>query len=224
MITRWQVEPYSPSQHLSSRDRPVTINHVAEHVRVVTEPQQLLSKNTAKSSQPESAVEQLHESDVSVFACGECGGLLESYFGASRRIVCQECGASTDINGTTKDPMLNAAAQAFDHSFATRRAEFGLGSRIQHANMPWRVIGVQQFSGTLTFCFVNRIMKTENTKDFKSNYTLWWLLNERREIAWIGERAVGGVSGSTRRYLMARPCRKHLRSITTRANGPWSML
>ncbi|MBX2885872.1 MAG: hypothetical protein KTR32_38300 [Granulosicoccus sp.] len=152
------------------------------------EPAQFLSKISTASSLPESAVEQSRDRDVSVFACGECGGLLESYFRASLRIVCKACGASTDIKGATKDPILNAAARAFDHSLATRRAEFGLGSRIRHAYMSWRVIGVQQFTGTLSHREFPVMVVDKSSHDFRSSYTLWWLLNERREIAWIGER------------------------------------
>lgn len=117
------------------------------------------------------------------FACGRCGGLLERNFDASLRIVCSACASVTTLDRLTGDACLDAAAKAFDHALASERESFGLGSTFVRESTLWQVIGVQTFHGEVgTGAYTPGAGR-------QARYTVWWLLDDRREIAWIGEQA-----------------------------------
>ena len=123
------------------------------------------------------------ERTVSVFTCARCGGALESRLRGSLRIVCRACGALTDIARVGADATVEAAARAFDHRLATERVEFGLGSTFLREGDRWQVVGVQVFAK-------DRAGRGDAGRiDRHGGYTLWWLVNGRREMAWLGEQA-----------------------------------
>jgi len=191
-----------------------------------------LSPN-AFSANDESPVEKTRDKASAVFSCGQCGGLLESHFAASLRIVCSDCGEISDIKSAARDQNLRAAARGFYHRLATQRSEFGLGSKIRHNAVSWRVIGVQVFRGKREFSKPSapvdnwRVAKTRDNwpvaKPLEGGdvFTLWWLLNERQEIAWIGEQ--GG------QRFWSEPCIPDDAvlpdaSLTSYFHGQWTLI
>ena len=128
-----------------------------------------------KSKNDVAAIETISGDHAQVFACGNCGGTVSKQHPNSQHVICHYCGCDA-----IHPP---ASGLARWHQLLDARSRFTIGSLFNYKNRRWQVIGVQCYRGTI------REWDSED-KDWETNsynFTLWWMLNEQRELAWISD-------------------------------------
>ncbi|OED36016.1 hypothetical protein AB833_28760 [Chromatiales bacterium (ex Bugula neritina AB1)] len=127
-------------------------------------------------------VKVLDKKQAQIFRCVNCGGGLSRQSLETRHVVCQYCGC--DAEHPAADLDLRRWNQALD-----LESNFTIGDFFTYKDQRWQAVGVQLFSGRV------REYDTEDN-EWESNfcrYTNWWMLNERREVAWL-------IDDGSRRY------------------------
>ena len=123
--------------------------------------------------------------------CANCGGALTKQAKNTRTVICQYCGQDAEQPTDTK---LTHWSTQLDS-----QANFSVGDFFTYAGEKWQAIGVQLFSGTLREWDDEDNVWEKN----RTTHTLWWMLNEKREISWLSDY------GSTRywstRYIPKNP-------------------
>jgi len=123
--------------------------------------------------------------------CSNCGGALTKQAKNTRTVICQYCGQDADQPAGAK---LTRWSTELD-----TQANFSVGEFFTYANARWQAIGVQLFSGSLReWDNEDHVWETNNT-----SYTLWWLLNDKREIAWLSD--YGSSRYWSTRYIPKNP-------------------
>ncbi len=135
-------------------------------------------------------IKVLDRDAAEVFRCVNCGGGLSRQHPESTHIICQYCGC--DAEHPAQDIHLERWNKALD-----LESNFTVGDFFELDGQRWQAIGVQLFSGR-----VREYDEGEWETNF-SRYTSWWMLNERRELAWLVD------DGSTRywadKYIPEKP-------------------
>ena len=117
-------------------------------------------------------VKVLDRKSAEVFRCVNCGGGLSRQNPESKYVVCQYCGCNA--KHPAQDIHLERWNKALD-----LESKFTIGDFFEFDEQRWQSIGVQLFIGRL---------KEYDNGEWETNYaryTSWWMLNERREIAWL---------------------------------------
>ena len=135
-------------------------------------------------------VKVLDRNAAEIFRCVNCGGGLARQNPESKHVICQYCGC--DAEHPAQNIQLERWNKAID-----LESNFTIGDFFEYDNQRWQAIGVQLFSGRI---------KEYDEGEWESNfarYTSWWMLNERRELAWLID------DGSTRywadKYIPEKP-------------------
>ncbi len=117
-------------------------------------------------------VKVLDRDAAEIFRCVNCGGGLARQNPESKYVICQYCGC--DAVHPAQNIHLERWNKAID-----LESNFTIGDFFDFNDQRWQAIGVQLFSGRL---------KEYDEGEWETNfgrYTTWWMLNERREIAWL---------------------------------------
>jgi len=125
------------------------------------------------------------------FSCANCGGVLSKQFADSQLVVCQYCG-----NDATK-PATTGAIKWTEK--LDPQAKFSIGSFFNFQGVKWQAIAVQRYSGSI---------KEWDGEDDKwetnpASYTLWWMLNAKRELAWLSD--YGNKRYWSEKYIPQQP-------------------
>ncbi len=118
-------------------------------------------------------VKVLDRKSAEVFRCVNCGGGLARQNPESTHVICHYCGC--DAEHPANDIHLERWNKAID-----LESNFTIGDFFQYNDQRWQAIGVQLYSG--------RIREHDSEDGWETNYaryTSWWMLNERRELAWL---------------------------------------
>lgn len=116
-------------------------------------------------------VKVLDRGAAEVFRCVNCGGGLSRQSPESKHVICQYCGC--DADHPAEHIHLERWNKALD-----LESNFTIGDFFEYDDQRWQAIGVQLFSGRVR----------EYDEGWERNfarYTSWWMLNERRELAWL---------------------------------------
>ncbi len=135
-------------------------------------------------------VKVLHREEAQVFRCVNCGGGLARQNPESKVVICHYCGC--DAEHPAQHIHLERWNKALD-----LESNFTIGDFFEFEGQRWQAIGVQLFSGRL---------KEYDDGEWETNfarYTSWWMLNERREIAWLIDD--GSVRYWADKYIPERP-------------------
>ena len=117
-------------------------------------------------------VKVLDRSAAEVFRCVNCGGGLSRQHPESTHVICQYCGCNAE------HPAQNIHLERWNKALDLE-SNFTVGDFFEIDGQRWQSIGVQLFSGR-----VREYGEDGWEKNF-SRYTSWWMLNERRELAWL---------------------------------------
>ncbi len=125
-------------------------------------------------------VRVINRDAAEIFRCVNCGGGLSRQNPESKTVICQYCGCNAEH--PAQHIHLERWNQAID-----LESNFTIGDFFAFEKQRWQAIGVQVFSGR-----VKEYDEGEWVTSF-SRYSSWWMLNERRELAWL-------VDDGTKRY------------------------
>ena len=135
-------------------------------------------------------VKVLDRRAAEVFRCVNCGGGLSRQHLESTHVICQYCGCDAE------NPVQNIHLERWNKALDLE-SNFTVGDFFEFDGQRWQSIGVQLFSGRV------REYGEDGWETNFSRYTSWWMLNERREIAWLVD------DGSTRywadKYIPEKP-------------------
>lgn len=121
------------------------------------------------------AIETIAGDHAQVFACGNCGGTVSKQHPDSNHVICHYCGCDA------LHPPADGLARW--RQLLDARSQFTIGSLFHYKKRDWQVIGVQCYSGK-----IREWDSEDKTWETNSqNISLWWLLNERRELAWMSD-------------------------------------
>lgn len=108
--------------------------------------------------------------------CTNCGGTVSKQSPDSTTVICLYCGCNAEQENPDG---LSQWTGKID-----TRADFSIGSFFFFRKVKWQAIGVQQYSG--------KILEWDGEDNIwlttKSRFTLWWMLNEQRELAWLSDQ------------------------------------
>ncbi len=142
------------------------------------------------SSKLVEGVKVLHRDEAQVFRCVNCGGGLARQSPESKVVICHYCGC--DAEHPAQNIHLERWNQALD-----LESNFTIGDFFTLDEQRWQSIGVQLFSGR-----VKEYDEGAWVTNF-ARYTSWWMLNERRELAWLIDD--GNVRYWTDKYIPEKP-------------------
>ena len=117
-------------------------------------------------------VKVLHRDEAQVFRCVNCGGGLARQSPESKHVICHYCGCNAEH--PAQDIHLERWNNALD-----LESNFTIGDFFSFQDQRWQSIGVQLFSGRL------KEYDEGAWESHYARYTSWWMLNERRELAWL---------------------------------------
>ena len=117
-------------------------------------------------------VKVLDRSAAEVFRCVNCGGGLSRQHPESTHVICQYCGCDAE------HPAQNIHLERWNKALDLE-SNFTVGDFFELDGMRWQAIGVQLFGGRV------REYGEDGWETNFSRYTSWWMLNERRELAWL---------------------------------------
>jgi len=117
-------------------------------------------------------VKVLDRSAAEVFRCVNCGGGLARQHPESTHVICQYCGCDAE------HPAQNIHLERWNKALDLE-SNFTVGDFFEFDGQRWQSIGVQLFSGRV------REYGEDGWETNFSRYTSWWMLNERRELAWL---------------------------------------
>ena len=125
--------------------------------------------------EPAARIETITGEHAQVFACGNCGGTVSKQHPDSNHVICHFCGCDA------LHPPADGLARW--RQLLDARSRFTIGSLFNYEGRQWQVIGVQCYTGTL------REWDSEDAvwESNRQNYTLWWLLNQERELTWVSD-------------------------------------
>ena len=131
--------------------------------------------NNNRHNGNDAAIETISGAHAKVFACGNCGGTVSKQHPDSNHVICHYCGCDAI------HPPADGLARW--RELLDARSRFTIGSLFNYNNRHWQVIGVQCYSGNL------REWDSEDKvwENNAQNITLWWMLNEQRELAWVSD-------------------------------------
>lgn len=140
--------------------------------------------------------------------CANCGGSVSKQSENTQIVICQYCGNNAELP--------NADGLSRWHGKIDTQAKFSIGSYFNFRGQKWQAIGVQKYVGSI------REWDSEDSTWEKnsSRYTLWWMLNEKREIAWLSD--YGNKRYWTAKYLPKKP-EIPKKNIKTIEYGDWSL-
>lgn len=135
-------------------------------------------------------VKVLDRRAAEVFRCVNCGGGLSRQHPESTHVICQYCGCDAE------HPAQNIHLERWNKALDLE-SNFTVGDFFEFDDQRWQAIGVQLFSGNV------REYDEGEWESSYARYTSWWMLNERRELAWLID------DGSTRywadKYIPEKP-------------------
>lgn len=135
-------------------------------------------------------VKVLDRRAAEVFRCVNCGGGLSRQHPESTHVICQYCGCDAE------HPAQNIHLERWNTALDLE-SNFTVGDFFEFDDQRWQAIGVQLFSGNV------REYDEGAWESGYARYTSWWMLNERRELAWLVD------DGSTRywadKYIPEKP-------------------
>jgi len=113
--------------------------------------------------------------DGVAIVCAYCGGSVSKQSPDTRTVICQYCGCDAE------QPATDGLSQWKGR--IDTQASFSIGSFFNYNGQKWQAIGVQKFSGEI------REWDSEDKKwiSSRASYTLWWMLNEQRELCWLSD-------------------------------------
>ena len=117
-------------------------------------------------------VKVLDRRAAEVFRCVNCGGGLSRQHPESTHVICQYCGCDAE------HPAQNIHLERWNKALDLE-SNFTVGDFFEFEEQRWQAIGVQLFSGRV------REYGEDGWETNFSRYTSWWMLNERRELAWL---------------------------------------
>ena len=125
------------------------------------------------------------------FTCAHCGGALSKQLADSQLVLCQYCG-----NDASKPAASDSIkwAEKLDP-----QARFSIGSKFNFLGQKWQAVAVQRYRGKIKEW-------DREDKDWETNpasYTLWWMLNEKRELAWLSD--YGSKRYWSEKYIPQQP-------------------
>jgi len=118
-------------------------------------------------------VKVLDRDSAEIFRCVNCGAGLALQSPESTHVICHYCGCNAE--NPVKDIHLERWNTALD-----LESNFTIGDFFQYNKQRWQAIGVQLFSGRL-----REYDSEDGWESSYARYTSWWMLNERRELAWL---------------------------------------
>ncbi len=124
----------------------------------------------------------LNPQQAQIFRCVNCGAGLARQSLETRHVICQYCGCDAEHPAHERD------LRRWNNSIDLE-SNFTIGDFFTYRDQRWQAVGVQLFSGRV------REYDSEDSKweSSFSRYTNWWMLNERREMAWL-------IDDGNRRY------------------------
>lgn len=137
----------------------------------LVEVQQRLNKSQA-------APEMIASSSGIALTCANCGGSLSKQAAETEVVICHYCGQNAEL------PAKIAGGESMRWPVNLDfQSKFTLGSYFTFRDERWQAIGVQHYNGTL------REWDSEDSvwETNKSRYTVWWMLNEQRQLAWLSD-------------------------------------
>lgn len=150
-----------------------------------------LKEFQARLNNQQSAPAMIASTTGVALACANCGGALTKQAKNTRTIICQYCGQDAEQPTQAKPTHWSTELDT--------QANFSVGDFFTYANERWQAIGVQLFRGSLReWDSEDRKWETNGT-----SYTLWWMLNEKREIAWLSD--YGSSRYWSSRYIPKNP-------------------
>lgn len=110
-----------------------------------------------------------------VLSCSNCGGSVCKQAPDTHTVICQYCGCDAEHPPTDGLSLWQGRIDT--------QAKFSIGSYFTFRGTRWQAIGVQKYAGTIKEW--DREDKVWETN--VANYTLWWMLNENRELGWLSD-------------------------------------
>lgn len=126
-------------------------------------------------------VKVINPESAEVFRCVNCGGGLAKQCRDTVHVICHYCGC--DAEHPAADKALDRWNKSLD-----LESNFTIGDFFTYAGARWQAVGVQLFSGR-----VREYDSEDGWESSYSRYTNWWMLNEKRELAWL-------IDDGSRRY------------------------
>ena len=159
-----------------------------QHPQFYNELEQVKARISARLLE---GVKVLDRKTAEVFRCANCGGGLTRQNPETKYVICQYCGCNA------KHPASDILLERWNDSIDLE-ANFTIGDYFQYCGQRWQSIGVQVYSGR-----VKEYDSEDGWTSYFSRYTSWWMLNERREIAWLVDD--GKVRYWAEKYIPDRP-------------------
>ena len=123
--------------------------------------------------------------------CANCGGSVSKQSANTQIVICLYCGNNAELP--------NADGLSRWQGRIDTQAKFSIGSYFKFRGEKWQAIGVQKYSGT-----IREWDKEDRTwENNSSRFTLWWMLNEKRELAWLSD--YGSKRYWSTKYLPKKP-------------------
>lgn len=139
----------------------------------------------------EPALDMIAGSNGVAITCANCGGSVSKQSPDAAAVICQYCGCNAE---QVQPDGLSRWKGKID-----TQAKFSIGSFFNFRGKKWQAVGVQKYSGRV---------KEWDSEDKRwdtsySRYTLWWMLNEQRELAWLSD--YGNKRYWSSRYVPKKP-------------------
>ena len=134
-----------------------------------------LTEVQQRLNQSRPAPEMIASSAGVALSCNNCGGSLSKQAAETEIVICQYCGQNAELPA-------GAATIQWPRTLDFQ-TNFTLGSFFDFKGERWQAIGVQHYSGKL------REWDSEDSEweTNRAGYTLWWMLNKKRQLAWISD-------------------------------------
>ncbi len=123
--------------------------------------------------------------------CANCGGSVSKQSPNTKTVICHYCGNNAELP--------NADGLSRWHGRIDTQAKFSIGSYFNFRGQKWQAIGIQKYSGTIR----EWDSEDKNWEKSSSRMTLWWMLNEKRELAWLSD--YGNQRYWSTKYLPKKP-------------------
>ncbi len=129
--------------------------------------------DSLKGSEPK--LDMISGSSGVAITCANCGGNVSKQSPDAATVICLYCGC--DAEQAQPDGLSRWKGKI------DTQAKFSIGSYFTFRGKKWQAIGVQKYSG--------RVKEWDNEDKrwdaSPSRFTLWWMLNEQRELAWLSD-------------------------------------
>ena len=109
-------------------------------------------------------------------SCTNCGGTVTRQSPDTTMVICLYCGCNAEQENPTGLSQWKGKIDT--------QADFSIGSFFTFREERWQATGVQKYSGKI----LEWDSEDSTWLSTNSRFTLWWMLNEQRELAWLSDQ------------------------------------